>query len=558
MKGKKTGRPLLPQALCALALCFTMLIFAPVEMVMINSTNFWFGVSDFLPAFALLFALAFAVVQAVCLLLRKLPYALYMLAQGLLFGVMLCVYMQGNYLCMGNEILTTGDPLWRGMLGAMMINTAVWAAVMLGSVCFALLRPKAFMKAVCAASALVMLMEGAAMASLMMGNTYSSDLNRVYCSDEEQFTFSPNGDVIMVMLDTFDTRLMDRALEEEPDYADVFEDFTYYRNTSSSTSLTDTSFMSFMTGEVADNSEPFFLYCRRAMRESAFFPAMKEAGMTVQVYAAPNGVFSEEQMQDVDNLRVRDSHIGSYAAFAKEMLCMIGYRYLPMAMQPFLLRNYAKGFDQLQEMESDGLRASTDSNPAFIKKLQKEGVTIDEGRRFFKFFLLHGAHKPIEMDRHMQENEQADQYDQLLGCFAMLGEFFAQLEREGIYDEATVIVFGDHGVNDDWRRGICNPAMLVKYPHETGPMRTSDAPVQLLDLRATALHGAGIDHSAVGTPACLWEGVEQRDRTLMTYQYDVPSSYKFYLNKMTEYTVPKDATDLDAYAPSGRVFERAN
>jgi len=365
------------------------------------------------------------------------------------------------------------------------------------------------------------------------------------------------------MLDTFDARLIDRALEEDPDYADVFEDFTYYCNTSSSASRTDTSFMSFVTGKVADNSEPFFRYCRRAMRESTFFPVVKDAGMTMQVYAAPNGVFSEEQLGLVDNLCSQDSyisHISSKTSFIKIMLSMVGYRYLPMTMQPFLLKEYVDSFNGLQRIEGYFARSSK-RNTDFIAKLRKDGVTIDSTRRFFKMILLNGAHLPVQMNRYMEETDQTDKYEQILGCFAMLEELFSQLKEKGVYDKATVIVFGDHGINDeyetgDWRSGICNPAMLVKYPGERGPMRTSNAPTALLDLRATALYGAGLDYAAMGTPAHKWEDVEERERRLLTYTWEMINSDTDYLSDMTEYIVPADATDLDAYVPSGRVFKK--
>ena len=560
-KGMGKGRPVLPQVLCGLALCFTMLIFAPVEMVQINSVNFWFGVEDFLPLFVVLFFAAFAVLELVYALLRKLPYSLWLLSLSLLFGGLVCVYVQGTYLCMGSEVLDSGTPFWQGMFKEMMLNAAVWAAILLGILALSLTKPKLFLKAVSAVSALILVMEGTALVTLALDGGYNSDINHVYCSDEEQFTFSDNGDVIMIMLDTFDARLMDRAIEENPEYANVFEDFTYYRNTSSSTIRTKSSFSSFMTGVVPDNSEPFFAYCRRAFKESRFLPAFKEAGMAVQVYTAPNGVLSVDQMPYVDNLRIRESHISDKKAFVKEMLYMIGYRYMPTMLQPFTLREYINDFDLMQEMGENGAPESTDVNTEFLNKLREDGVTVDADRRFFKFFLLHGMHKNTQMNRYLEPTapdnyaEQDDHYEAALGCFAMLKELFAELEEKDIYDKATVIVFGDHGIKDpeDW---LCSTVMLVKYPGETGPMRISMAPTELLDLRATALYGAGINYEGNGTPVHLWEGTEHRDRRILTHWRIGANSYEDYLPWLYEYAVPDDATDLDGYVSTGRVFKK--
>jgi len=40
------------------------------------------------------------------------------------------------------------------------------------------------------------------------------------------------------------------------------------------------------------------------------------------------------------------------------------------------------------------------------------------------------------------------------------------------------------------------------------------------------------------------------------YDYEVPFGYQFYMNEMTEYFVPQDVEDVDAYVPSGRVFRK--
>lgn len=552
---KRNKRPILPQLLCGLALCFTMLIFAPIEMVTLNNINFWFSVKHFLPLFLGLFLAAFTAVELIFVLLRRLPYALWLQALSILLGVTLALYVQGNYLALGGEALLSGEPVWEEMRVKMLVNVGIWAAILTVCTALSLVKPKLFLKVVSTVSLLILVMEGTALISLMMGSAYNNDINHVYCSDEEQFTFSDNGDVIMIMLDSLDVRFVDRALQEDPDYAAVFEDFTYYRNTASNYSRTDTSFSNFMTGAFCYNEEPFLLHCRRAFEESRFFPVMKDAGMTLHVYGAPGGMFSTEQMQQVSNLKERKSQISDPVAFAKEMIYMVSYRYLPLALQPFMLRDWVENFAQLQQMENENLRQATDNNIAFVNKFHEEGVTLDSGHRFYKLFVLHGAHQPAEMNRFM-EKQKSTQYEQALGCFALLSELFGELKEKGIYDKATILVFGDHGINDDTLQGLGSPALLVKYPGESGPMRTSMAPTMLIDMRATALYGAGISHEAFGTPVHEWEGVENRERYFLTYKYDPPNSYEYYLNWVYEYAVPADATDLAGYAPTGRIFKQ--
>jgi len=286
---------------------------------------------------------------------------------------------------------------------------------------------------------------------------------------------------------------------------------------------------------------------------------MIENGMTVQVYAAPDGMFSEEQMDQVSNLSIRESYIRDMLPFMRNMMCMIGYRYAPMVMHPFLFRDYLGAFELLQEHAQGMPQQSTNKNLAFRSKLQEQGLTIDESRRFFKFYLLQGAHEPLEMNRNASAvlASQTSQYDQALGCFLILGELFDSMKAQETYDQATIIVMADHGINGDYRNGICSPLFAVKYPGEKGEaVRISSAPVQLLDMRATALYGAGIPHEELGTPAHEWEGVTGRERVLLNHKYVEPTGYEHYLRWITEFIVPEDATDLDSYVPSGRVFKK--
>lgn len=557
---KSKTRPMLPQVLCGLLLSFTLFVFAPIEMYILNSANFWFQFKDFVPVFLALFAAAFIVVEAVYLLFRKLPYAVYLMLLALLFGCTLCLYLQGNYLCMSNEVLFAEDPVWQDLLIPMLGNLLIWAAVILGSMAFILIKPKVFTKIISALCALVLVMESSALAVLLMTNTQDKESTNIYCSEAEQHTYSQNGDVLVFMVDTWDVRLFNRMLEEEPEYTETFRDFTYYRNASSSYPFSDPSFASFMTGINCYNEEPFYPYTRRAFRSSQFFPELIQNGLTVQVFGAPTGIFSSEQLPQVANLRYRESSVLSYSSFINTMMRMVGYRYAPQAIQPFLLKDYIAAFAECQYYPNDAESEALVDDFRYIQRFRELGVTVDNSRRFFKYQGLLGAHNPRTMNRYGEKvpYNSVDRYEQSLGCTLLLREVFESLKEKGVYDPATIIVMADHGINNDERNGICSPALLVKYPHESGfdQMRISDAPVELLDMRATALFGAGLDHEAFGSPVQAWEGIENRERYLMTFAYSEPSGYDFWLGDLTEHAVPADASDLNSYIPTGRVFQK--
>ena len=554
---KTPKRPFLPQILCGLLLSFTLFVFAPIDMYLLNSNNVWFRMEHFVPLFLGLFAASFVLIEIAYLLFRKLPYPVYLLLLSGLFGLGLLFYLQGNYLCMGNEVLFGNMPVWNEMLGSAGINLLIWMAVLLISAIAILLKPKVVMRAMSALCALVLVMEGTALVVSISRHRPSEELGSVYCSVADRFTYSQNGDVLVYMMDTLDSRLMDRIWDEDPDFVSELDGFTYYRNTSSSYCMTHPSFVSMLTGELCRNEEPFFIYSHNAFAKSRFFPTLLENGMTINVYAAPQKVFSTAQMEQVSNLRVRESEVLSYPEFAGNMMKMIAYRYAPQLMQPFVFDQYDKAFSVCQKYSDDLEPEMQKDDIAFFGAFKDSDVQIDNSRRFFKYYVMQGAHSPFLMNRHAEwvQYNSSEQYEQTLGAFTILETMFEELKRQGVYDSSTIIILGDHGINDEDGR-ICNPAFLVKYPNETtdGELQISDAPIELLDLRATVLYGAGINHDAFGRPAHLWEEGEERERYFMEYVYTTPGGYDFYLSNLTEYAVPEDATDLVNYEPTGNVY----
>lgn len=550
---KKKNLPLLPQILCGLALCFTLFVFAPIDMYLLNSTNFWFSLEHFVPTFLLLFAVAYIALEALFLVFRQLPKPLYLLTMALLAGGTAGVYLQGNYLCMTNEVLGGGAPQWETMLKPMLINLLIWGAILLFFVGFMLMKPRLFLKAVSAVCSLILVMEGTALVTSLINHAeVNESTDNVYYSDIDEFTYSEQGDVLVFMMDTLDTRLFDRVRKDNSDYLKEFEGFTYYRNASSSFRKTDPSFISMLTGYVCRNERPFFEDAEKAFQQGRFLPALKEAGFTVNIYAGPTGLFTAETMSQVDNMVSNKPTVSSRLAFSKIMLRMVGYRYAPSVLQPFLFGEYAEAFEQCRAETDGGPRNTYASDAALRKAFRRQGITIDNERRFFKFYAMQGSHTPYNLDRNGEtvENGSVDIYEQTLGSLTVLSEILASLKETDVYDQSTIIVLADHG--DGW---ICNPTFLVKYPHERDPeIVLSDAPVELLDMRATALYGAGLPYEGHGIPVQMWEGTSERERRYYAYNWAKPDGFDFYLDELTEYAVPEDATELDAYVATGNLY----
>ncbi len=547
----------LPQIAVGIALVFTFFVTLPTELFVPNQSDFfWFDLWFMVKHMLLAGGIAFLLFELICTLCRRLPGKGYLIALSIFLGVAIALYIQGYYLCMNNEVLVGGEPDWSTHTGSMILNLVIWLAIIAACIAVGLAKPKYLKKACIFAPLLIVVMQCASLASNLITYSSTSYIHmRPFTSDYEEHVCSQNGDAFVFMMDTMDTRLFSRIQKEDPDKVAFLNDFVYYDNTASVYRKTDPSIVSTLTGAICKNEEPFYTYCDKAFENNAFFRTLQENGYTINIYGGPQSVFPSSVMEQVENLRsvMQEEEVyknTNIIAFIKLYIRMVGYRCLPSICQPVMYDNYYEAFSDMCSGNYTG-----ENDVKMLTRMREDGgYTIDNSRSFFKFYMMRGAHVPYAVDRdgNTVTADTYDQYEQCLGSFTILNQFIDELKDKGVYSKTTIIVMADHGDGM-----ICNPILLVKYPHEeSDTLKVSHAPVSLLDIRATILYGLGLEYEEFGTPVHAWEGVEGRERIFYAYDWMRPTDGNFYLNTLTEYIVPTDAKDLDNYLKTGNTYSK--
>jgi arylsulfatase A-like enzyme len=150
----------------------------------------------------------------------------------------------------------------------------------------------------------------------------------------------------------------------------------------------------------------------------------------------------------------------------------------------------------------------------------------------------------------------------------------ARMRVLGIYDSATIVIGGDHGayvpparyvpgshaLAEAERRqysplliGLARPALLVKPPHASGPVRVSQAPSWVVDTPATIADAAGIPGTFPGVSLLRLDEHAPRRRIFYFYHYDKSNWTSDYLPPITEVIVDGRSDDIDAWG-IGRTF----
>lgn len=205
---------------------------------------------------------------------------------------------------------------------------------------------------------------------------------------------------------------------------------------------------------------------------------------------ADNGV------RDNVGYRLGDEHL-TIAEVLKEN----GYR-TGAAISAFVLRDelgVAQGFDDYDDdVEAIG-------RTQVIGRIQREGgesveiakrwIAENRDRPFFYFLHLYDPHTPYEPPAAFGTPYDVPYDNEIAYVDQVLGDLFADLKRQGVYDEAMIIVLSDHG-EGLWEHGeeehgvflyreAIQIPMIVKLPGSQGAGRSVETPVQLIDVFPT-------------------------------------------------------------------------
>jgi arylsulfatase A-like enzyme len=125
-----------------------------------------------------------------------------------------------------------------------------------------------------------------------------------------------------------------------------------------------------------------------------------------------------------------------------------------------------------------------------------------QSKPFFLFFHLFEPHTPYEPPEPFRSKYASSPYDgEIATADSIVGRFFEELDRRGLYDRSLIILCGDHGegLHDHGEaehgvllyREVLHVPLIVKLPGKTLAGRRVAAPAQLVDILPTITGAVG-------------------------------------------------------------------
>ena len=555
LEKKHNKKELLPGACLSLAIGFLLFLYAPVDLYCSNISEFWFGFGTLFSVALIMFCVSAVIMTAVYAVLWLIHPVLYRigLAGGLL--ILLCTYVQGNFLVSNLPPLDGTTIDWEHYTVLRTEDIILWGiAAVVEVFLVVLLKNGLFEKTVFYISGALTLMLLITAVSVTISSGALKEKVHYQVGADEEFTASREGNFVILILDTLDSREFSRLLDENADYYDTFRDFTYFENMMGAYSCTERSVPYILTGEWYENDGDFDAYIKQSYEESPLFTELKNRDYRMEYYESEL-YMDDELAADFSNIHRVDFKVSSYTKFIKQELKLIGFRYAPFDLKKKCIFKKA-GFNELAVTDQPAEETSYGgADHEFAGRVEQEGITLQDGKKSFKFIHLDGAHVPFIYDEDLNIiNEWEGTYTQSVKASVKAArEYIEALKESGSYDNTVLVIMADHGYNGTvgetgdaaWMRQC--PLFLVKginEHHDT--MQISEAPVSFEDLQeaySRLLDGQQSDG------IFDWKEGDVRERRFLSYSF-------WDEDHMVEYRQTGHAQDMDTMVPTGKEYNR--
>ena len=519
------SKRLLPVILVALAISLTVFVFGPFEIYSSNADQFGFSLTDFLGLCALYALGTFLVISAILLPLRG---RVFDIVFAIFFWIALMLTVQGNYLNFGISSLTGDGNSSDGFAtSAAVINCIVWSVVGIGCLLAVLLirqKHREWILTFCTVAMITVIgMQGLTMAVTSLTSDVWAPVVSVDMPEDEESKALPHvltyknldrvssqNNVIWFVIDRFDVTFYEQAKKEAPELFYNLDGFTYFNDMTSMYPRTFPSVAYMLTGMEHDFNDGREEYLTNAFTNANFLKLLKENNYEVNVYT--DDYYCYKDARDLEEYVSNSSKITSLDVVEKprlswDMTRLSLFRYLPIVAKNIVGSISTPDFQKYILYETEHPKYESFDMKVIYEFLTENSLSVYDGKNNFTFLHIAGCHLPNKYDENFDPVKKSDEWNSLVSMkqsFKIINLYIDQLKELGLYENATIIITGDHGSlqgsdtrlpTDESRPNPILTALFVKESGSSGtPLQTSSAPVTQADILPTVLRSEGIEN----------------------------------------------------------------
>lgn len=536
----------------SLLLSLTLFFFGPVNLYYTNIREMPFLFSEI---WYYILAISLIAGFSLALLLWLLRGNYHVAGSALVFALGLLFWIQGNILVWDYGLLNGHEIIWENYLWNGVIDSLVWIGILI----VVLFYSKRLYRYIGIACMLLLIMQAAGLMATVYSASDEPEWKNLQYSSEHNtnsmYEFSTNTNVILIILDTFQSDIFQEIIDEGPEYRDMFKGFTYYRNNLGGFPATYPSIIYILSGKLYDNSIPVSQFIKNTALHNSMPILLKENGVRVDVRTGCIGtIFPNNKVYDmIDGFSWK-----THGAFSEVNISEITpiYRLTFFRYVPHILKRYFYGTSiNLGKIDESSFDMET-----YYKFNSATRVSLPE--RAFKLFHLIGTHAPFHLNEDLKYVELPQNItgykSQAKASLKISYALLESLKRNNSYNNSIIFIIGDHGIGAGTQLvsgGI--PLMLVKPFNSTGPLKISNAPVSLGDIPKTVAEELKIRNNFSGSSIFSVNDSDLRVRTYHSYNsyiWDPEDQREDYLPPLKEYKISGFSWNISSWEPTFREY----
>jgi len=542
---------------------FMTLLVSGLSIYLVNRDEIVFNLADIIIPLSGLFLAISALLYLLLWQLRRFAGASN-ITTGILAGLSMAVWVQSQLLIWNFGHFNGKIIAWDTWKINMYIDCIVWTVIIGGCLTGFVKRKRNFEKA------MVICIYFLGSVSVMVSFLNAPEKIENTIGDSEYkgiFNFSPQNNVILILLDDFQSDYFGKIADTYPRELSEFDGFTFYRNTISRFPTTKASLPSIMTGVLYKNEKPYYEYISGSHEKFNIIQAYKNKSFSTSFVGQLEGVYPEIISMEKVAYKMNNAYL--YPLF--EYLDLCSFRALPTFLKPFIYNNGNWFFTYRDRKNYPPLNHGADIQ--FLEQFEKRASVVPDMKGSFKFFHFFIPHAPLCVNENLQFDPEisgdSGYLRQARGAVKLASRILKTLKKLRLYDHAEIVILSDHGTGIQQainHKNIYYDALqsvppfvqtssfallLHKPPDSKGKLITSDAPLELSDM-ACLLGLCKDDTMCRGFNLAKAGGT--RSRTFYYYEWDHEYWKNDYLPPMTEYIVSGTAYDPESFSRGKSVY----
>ena len=525
---KAKNSRLLAIILLSIMLPAMVFVVAPYEIYCNNIGELSFSAKEFIGILG-----SFSLLVSILLfcLLYFIPDMVYRFVYPLIFGILLMLFLQTNYLN-GDMNSLAGD----GMDSKIPTFTYVWNTSLWLIVIIAFIVLFQFVKLRNIVKLVSLILTIAISATQIMNFTittlntkegpFKSAIDRIYGEYEDRPRFltykdidtvATDQNVIFICVDRMDGLLYaEPAMEKYPELFDKLDGFTYYSDFVSMYGYTFPSVAYMMSGMKYDNGSQREFFKRVYNENQTINTLHDDYGYNVHLYS--------ESYYDYYNANELPAYVGNAMETDKDTVVTkvrrpwrFGitlaqtalYRSLPFLMKDLVGNIDSETFNGFIYYESEDLQGEKnyhyDTSTVHKEILKSDGNFTTKGEKNFSFIHFSGCHAK-EGNNAFEKTDQSIKVSDAKKSMELVIDYLDNMKQVSpdIYRNSTIVIMADHGVVDARHEKLSKPMLSACFVKPAGvadsDLVISDAPVSVSNIWATIFQSEGLayDRATLG------------------------------------------------------------